>query len=369
MPRRRASASASIRFSGAAAGREGDQRVALVPVGDHLALEDLLDADVVGDRGQDRRVLGQVDGGPGRPPACSVVAEVGDDVHRVGGRATVAEREQLAAGLEAAAQRGCGPVEDRRVAVQRRFPELADLLRLEQDRAAHVVEDGVEIGLLLGEERIEEARGAGVVGGPLRAALEQAAVVEEDVDELPEHVVEGLDQLLADEGVVDVGDELPGGAAGGEGDRLAPALPGKGHRARGCGSRLARLERDHRVAVGGESAELHLDRATLGADRDRRQRPLADDHRMDELDRDVSRVGARGRRRADRQQPSAAREAGGELMAAASDPLRLALEEPPVRLAAELRELADRARCPSGVRRRAGAHPCGRRRVSERTRP
>ena len=42
----------------------------------------------------------------------------------------------------------------------------------------------------LGQERIQEARGAGVVGAPLGAPLEQPAVLEEDVHELPQHVVE-----------------------------------------------------------------------------------------------------------------------------------------------------------------------------------
>ena len=62
---------------------------------------------------------------------------------------------------------------------------------------------------------------------------------------------------------------------------------------------------------------------------DRRQRALADDHRVDELDRDVARVRARRRRAADRDQPAAAREALGHPVAAAREPLRLALEEAP----------------------------------------
>ena len=50
---------------------------------------------------------------------------------------------------------------------------------------------------LLGQERVEEARRARVVHRPRGAALEQAAVLEEHVHELPQHVVERLDQLLA----------------------------------------------------------------------------------------------------------------------------------------------------------------------------
>ena len=51
------------------------------------------------------------------------------------------------------------------------------------------------VGLPLAEEGIEEARRARVVDGPL-------AVLEEDVHELPQHVIARLDQLLADEGIV-----------------------------------------------------------------------------------------------------------------------------------------------------------------------
>ena len=51
--------------------------------------------------------------------------------------------------------------------------------------------------LALVQERIEEARCACVVAGRARAPAEQAAVLEEHVRELPDDVVDGLDQLLA----------------------------------------------------------------------------------------------------------------------------------------------------------------------------
>ena len=79
-------------------------------------------------------------------------------------------------------------------------------------------------------------------------------MVEEDVDELPQQVVERLDDLLADERVRDRGEvELPLGArAGREGDRQAAALARRG-------------ERGERVGV---VAEAHRDVLALGLERD-----------------------------------------------------------------------------------------------------
>ena len=50
--------------------------------------------------------------------------------------------------------------------VERLLAELADLGRLHHDRTPHVREDRLEIVLALGQERIEEARGARVVHRP-----------------------------------------------------------------------------------------------------------------------------------------------------------------------------------------------------------
>ena len=93
-------------------------------------------------------------------------------------------------------------------------PQRADLPRLHQHRAAHVLDDRLELPLLLAEERIQEARGSGVVHAALLAALEQTAVLEEHVHELPQHVVERLDQLLAD---------VAGPSSGGSNSYSAPA--------------------------------------------------------------------------------------------------------------------------------------------------
>jgi hypothetical protein len=106
-----------------------------------------------------------------------------------------------------AARRG----KDQRFAIlgQRLRAQLADLGGLHQHRAPHVLDDRLELMLALGQERVEEARRAGVVGRSGVAAGEQPAVVEEHVDELPQHVVERLDQLLADVAVLARRDRTP----------------------------------------------------------------------------------------------------------------------------------------------------------------
>ena len=103
-PRRRASASAAITFSELPLVDSASSASPAARVGDHLAREDRLDADVVGDRGEDRRVLGEVER-RARRPAGQRRAEVRHHVHRVRGRAAVAERQQPAARREAVAQR------------------------------------------------------------------------------------------------------------------------------------------------------------------------------------------------------------------------------------------------------------------------
>jgi hypothetical protein len=98
--------------------------------------------------------------------------------------------------------------------------------------------------LLLGQERIQEARRARVVDRLGGAALEQPAVVEEDVDELPQQVVQRLDDLLADERVRHRREvELPLRAgARRERDRQAAALACRGE----CGERVGVVAEAHR---------------------------------------------------------------------------------------------------------------------------
>ncbi len=91
----------------------------------------------------------------------------------------------------ARAQRRRRRGEHRRVLRQRLLAQRPDLHRLELDRAPHVLAHGVQIGRCRSsQERIQEARRA-------RPDRRPVAVLEEHVHELPEHVVERLDQLLA----------------------------------------------------------------------------------------------------------------------------------------------------------------------------
>ena len=86
-----------------ARGRQCEQDIAGGAVRDHLTGEDRLHPDVVRHRRDDARVLAEVERGPA-PTVRARRAEVGDDVHRVGRRAAVAEREQLPAGAQPARQ-------------------------------------------------------------------------------------------------------------------------------------------------------------------------------------------------------------------------------------------------------------------------
>ena len=152
------------------------------------------------------------------------------------------------------------------------------------------------------------------------------AMVEEHVDQLPEQVVEGLDQLLGHERVVAGRLELTLGPRGAEGDRQAAAPPRQRERGTGLGVTVG-LEADHDVVGLGHGLDLRGELAALGREPERRQRPLADDHRVHELDRDVAGVRARRRRAPQGDQPSAAGEALRHPVTAAGQPLGLGLEE------------------------------------------
>ena len=226
-------------------------------------------------------------------------AEVGDGVHRVGRGAAVAEGEQLPARVEAGAQ----APRPRPTRASARFGER---LRAQARRsrppssgpsAARRASDGIEVvlGLARGTGRGSSPRRRH--GAPRVTTRERVLVVEEDVDELPER--------------------------GGRASRPAPAVrTGRRPAARSSHSaptrpnpivrqprsrasralprlRVVGAEPDHDVVVPLRSGRPGAsDRS--GAEADRGQRPLADDHRMDELDRDVVRVRAclrRARRR------------------------------------------------------------------------
>ena len=123
------------------------------------------------------------------------------------------------------------------------------------------------------------------------------------------------------------GAELPLGSRRLEGDRQTAAPPGHRVASITASPPSSAPEGDRDVVGLGDQLDLRGERPALAREPDRRQRPLADDHRVDELDRDVADVGARRGGEADRDQPAAAREALGHQMAELRDPLRLGLEE------------------------------------------
>ena len=163
--------------------------------------------------------------------------------------------------------------------------------------------------------------------GPSVALRQQAAVLEEDVHELPQHVVQGLDQLLADVRVGGRGHELVLGAGRGEGEREtatpAPQLEGS----RRLSPVVLHVERHHDVLGPGEELQLLGGRPAFAGQTDGGKRALADDHGVHELDGDMTRVRAPGGRRTDGDQAAAAREALGHAVAQPCQPLGLRGEE------------------------------------------
>ncbi len=117
-------------------------------------------------------------------------------------------------------------------------------------------------------------------------------MIEEDVDELPEHVVQRLDELLADRRVGAGRGEGPAAAltfrdAGAEADRHAAASRGNCQRPSGLlrtRSGGVEAEADDDVVRACMGLELTIDGTAFGGQRQGRQRPLADDHRVHELD-------------------------------------------------------------------------------------
>ena len=210
------------------------------PERDQLAGEDLLGADVVGDRGHGGGVVVEGD----RREATG--EGVGGEVLGVGGRAAIAEGEQAAALLEALAelvggasdragvdhgaqrghlarlfQSGGADVGEHRVEVgaTRALEGIEEVRRVALDlleRGAGVTEDGVadldvldqvDRDLLSGAVLLDHRGGAadlgdpgldGVVAAGDAGLVDQVGLLEEDVDQLPEHVVGGLLGLLDD---------------------------------------------------------------------------------------------------------------------------------------------------------------------------
>ncbi len=120
-------------------------------------------------------------------------------------------------------------------------------------------------------------------------------MIEEHVHELPQHVVERLDELLAHGRVAGRRVEPPLGLGGGERDREAAARTGQGQRPGGIAAVLVDSERDRDVVWAHEQLDLLGQVPALAGEAERGQRPLPHDDGVDELDRHVPGVGA-GRR-------------------------------------------------------------------------
>jgi len=108
------------------------------------------------------------------------------------------------------------------------------------------------------------------------------------------------------------------------------------------GTAVLEPEREHDVARLGDQLELGRQRAALAGQRDGRERALADDHRVDELDRDVADVRAGRGRAPDRDQPPAAGEPLGHRMAQRGQVGGDVVEEPPVGVGARSQQVLDR---------------------------
>ncbi len=216
------------------------------------------------------------------------------------------ERQQLAAGVEARPQRGRGGRQRLAVVGQRLRAQLADLGRLHQDRLADVAQHRVEVGLAA-----RPGTGRGSSRRRCRAPAAPAAP--------PAGRGGRRTRARAPTARGRASRRAPGGRTGrrpaATNSHSAPA-PGpkpivrqprsaaRRSAARASARRPRRRTRS-RCRRARRQIELPVERAALGGQADRRQRALADDHRMDELDRDVAHV--RARRRATRRARSGAR--------------------------------------------------------------
>ena len=300
-----------------AARRKRHRHVVRPRVRDELSEKCHLDAYVVGDGG-DRGGLERERDGRHRSIALRRADAIDRPVIRVGGRAAVAEHDQLAAARE--------PLPDLERSLSDRVGLIARHLLAQRRIVGHFHPDRCgDLGHGVGgrlpiapEERIEKARFPDV--------MPQFAALEEDVHRLPQRVVEHLEDFLVDEGIL-----------GSRVDPVRAARPWQRKRhhivrmtnPRGVQRILdqavaTRWAKPHDDVVGkqdGVEPALELDRQV-----ERRQRALPDDHWVDELDRDVLRVGRVGAA-PERQQPSALQEPVGHLPAGARESVGFAREE------------------------------------------
>ena len=225
-------------------------------------------------------------------------------------------------------------------------------------------------GSRLREERVEEARGAGVVArasprGPraARGGRRRRAPAPRARGRASRRAPGGRTGRRVRRR------ELPLGAAPAEADRQAAALPAR-RSAASTSARRPRAPKAITMSSGSASrSSLRGERPALAREPDRRQRPLADDHRMDELDGHVADVRARRGRAAERDQPAAAREALGHPVAEPRDPLGLAPRRRPRSPASERRAARRSPPRPRAVALTLGPAPAPRSRdepVAER---
>ena len=265
----------------------------------------------------------------------AAVLKVGDQVHRVGRRAAVAASRapappaSRARAQPSAAASSASPPSARVCSRSERH-----LLRLHQDRAPERPRPPPRGPSPTPRGRDRESSMRRCRGPGRLASLEQAAVLEEDMDELPEHVVESLDELLPDERVRARGSNSHCAAPGPKAIVRHPSSLATASASRVSSRPGLDPVADRDVPGFDHRADLSLQRSALTRERERRKRALAHDHRMDELDRDVTRVRARHRRAPERDEPPPASEALGHRVAAASEPLGLGREEGSIRLGA-----------------------------------
>ena len=329
--------------------RQRQQRVPARAVGDHLAGEDRLDADVVGDRGQDRRVLGQVDRRAGRAPRGSRRRRPSRRWPSRRCRAPAACRRARSS-RAARPRRRRAPVAFSVSVCSRSAP---DLLGLHQHRAAHVVEHRLELVLALVEERIQEARRAGVVDAALGRALRAGRGARRTRARAP--TARGRASRPA-----------PGGCTGRSSAARTPTRRPAGANAivrqpRSRATAIARRRRPAPKAIA-MSSGAREQRDLAASSPPSPASPIAGSARLPTITgctnstatwRASERAAGRA---AERDQPPAAREPLGHQVAQARQPLGLGVEEPRVGLRARCQQrLACAASTAATVKQRASS--------------
>ena len=253
-------------------------------------------------------------------------AHVGHGVHRVRGRAAVAQREQPAPGVEPLAQRRGGGGSSSRPSLERlraqlgRSPPPSSAPTGARRRAPRPGRSPTRPGT----DRGSSTRRCRAPAGPRGPRAGRGA----RRTRAPAPTAGGRRSRPAP-------GARTGRPPGGSSSHSAPQAPNatvRHPRSRAARHRagLVRPRRPSRCPRGSAaSSSWRRERPALGRQAERGQRALAHDHRVHELHGHVAGVRARLRRGAERQQPPAAREALGHPVAQLGEPLRLGLEEAP----------------------------------------